>query len=76
MARCHVRRKKAEFGISVGAEIKSLQITAAKVHFPMFQAASCDIQSVTRTHTLIFVPYNDEEDEDQTQSWCADIVLS
>jgi valyl-tRNA synthetase len=70
----YVRRKKAEFGISVGAELKSLQITVAQTHLPMVQAASCDIQSATRARTLIFTTHNDQDD-DRTQRWSADIIL-
>lgn len=70
----YIRRKKAEFGVSVATELKSLQITIELTHLSTLQAASQDIQGATRAHTLSFTT-PPEHAEDQPQRWQANMTL-
>ncbi|GCE06864.1 valine--tRNA ligase [Dictyobacter aurantiacus] len=63
-----VRRQKAELGISVGGPLESLRITTSAASLPMLQAASSDLQSVTRTRYIEFIVVSEPHEEPLSQT--------
>ncbi|GCF11546.1 hypothetical protein KDI_51100 [Dictyobacter arantiisoli] len=59
-----VRRQKADLGISVGAQLASLQIFVAQAHISLLEALSSDIQSATRAQELVFSSLLKESERD------------